>query len=143
MEVSKKRLTTLAVASVAMGFATVPAARPNDVSRCPIPTSIRDGGSIAEVIRAARRLIPSAFNASTPGNGWARYPVIHTAASLTPLKPDLPGVATLRRMAARRCGSATAARSWALTIDFPGRKVAGEPPIPIFVTLTARGWRLW
>lgn len=136
-----KRITTLAVSLIVVSLANAPAVRSSYAGRCPLPTSVRDGGSIDAVIRAAERLIPRAFNASTPGNSWARYPVINSAMSLTPLL-GTPGATTLRTIGARRCGQTTAARSWAVTVYFPGLKVA-EPPTTLFLTLTDHGWRLW
>jgi hypothetical protein len=48
-----------------------------------------------------------------------------------------------RQLAARRCGPATARRSWAVVADFPDAPMATTSQIAVFVVDTARGWRLY
>lgn len=111
--------------------------------QCPKPSEIRDGDLLTDAVHAAKRLVPQAYNANTPGNEWARHPWILEALLLVPRKPELPGVVALRRIGFRRCGPVTVARSWAVVVEFPGRKVAGDPPSAVFLANTTRGWRLW
>lgn len=130
-----------AVAGAAAATASLDAAV--GVSRCPSSVDVRRLGNIEQAVSAAARLIPNAFHANDPGNEWARHPLILEMVALIPGPPKRSGVSQLRRVAIARCGRGITDRSWAAVVDFPGIKVAGEPPATIFLSDTRHGWVLW
>jgi hypothetical protein len=135
---------TFGVAAAAITVAAATGAPPaRGASPCPARDQLRAPGTIEQAGRQARRLIPAAFHASTPGNDWAYHPLILQLVLLAPGYPHRPGVSALRRVAVRRCGAAVANDAWAVVVAFPGFKVAGEPPSTVFLVNTRRGWRLW
>jgi len=125
-------IVSLAIAVAAGGAASSDRATAGAIESQP--------ASLDEALRAARRLIPSAYRGDV--NPWARNPRIVQIASLQPQTPDLPGVPAWRRIGARRCGPVLAGSSWLVAADFPRSRVV-EPIGIVFIVKTVAGWRLW
>jgi hypothetical protein len=131
----------LVLATAISGSSTVTAAQP--APNCPPSNAKFAPSTVEEAIRAAYRLIPAAYHAETPGNEWAKHPDIIGALELGHKQPELPGVATWRRLGARQCSRRVVLASWVIAVDFPGMKVAGLAPSVVFLIKTKSGWRLW
>lgn len=138
------RVSALAAAVVVASSASEGAASFDSIAaaHCPAASAVRPG-DFDTAVRSARRLIPGTFHAATPGNEWTRYPRVLGAVQLLPGAEEIPGAVALRHRAAAHCSAAVANASWAVIVDFPGSKVAGEPAKVTYVVRTRFGWRLW
>jgi hypothetical protein len=54
-----------------------------------------------------------------------------------------PDALRFRRLASRRCGTATALKSWAVVAQFPLSAMASTSQIAVFVVDTKTGWKLF
>jgi hypothetical protein len=109
---------------------------------CPVLPVPPRYGEIDEVIAAARRLlirgsitVQGKTTKLTPRNS-----PIYNVVILARLPNEFAGAATLRRMAAKRCGSETAQASWAVMIGVP-ELMADSSTRLAFLVKTKSGWR--
>ena len=146
---SSRLLPTAAIAVVGMALMASPGAsrpygaRVADVGRrgcLPTTALAREPGTLVAALRAARALIPTAYNARL--NPWASHPRFLQVMLLEPATPALPGAAHWRNLGARRCGWNLAAASWVIVAEFPRSQVV-RPPGVVFLVRARGGWRLW
>ena len=109
--------------------------------RRPVPPRY---GNVDEVITAARRLLIRGY-VSAQGRtillSRKNSPILEVLILVRTAIP-LPGAATLRAKAARRCGLETAEASWAVMIGRPAA-MPRESIRLVFLLKTKAGWRTY
>lgn len=112
---------------------------------CPTKGTIRDATDASAAITGAFGSIRRLFPQINYGQGRTdpvtrRTTVIREVIELNRTTPDALRFGAL---AARRCGVATARRSWAVVAVFPLAPMASTSQIAFFVVDTSQGWRLY
>ena len=104
------------------------------------PTSLApDATAAAGVAAAAARDVPGLY----PQSQYRRFRIT-ALSSLAPGTFTPPGVSVYRGIAAHRCGTRTAARSWVVFLTFPGLATSASLSQGVaFAARTPSGCSLW
>lgn len=99
------------------------------------------------LLRAVRREVPRVYNNVQTQGGKLRLSAatyrIDALSSLQQTVPPLAGALAYRRLAAKRCGSNIAERSWVVIIDIPGAQTVRAARGVALFARTASRWVLW
>lgn len=156
-----KRLTyLLGVAAVCGGVAWAavdatsggdrhpPAAVASQGSRSKCPQHVLKRPSrLDDVVAAARRIVIRGQTIRSQGRSYRltaeNTPIIEVVRLVPPAGADLPGAATLRRLARTTCPRTVVANSWAIVIEYPLAQIARTNRAIVFVTRTEDGWQTY
>jgi hypothetical protein len=136
----------LVAALVAFASADAARARPSPFSDpCPKVGAIRQvydaSAATAGAFRSIRRLFPQInYGQGRTDPVTRRTTLVREVVELNRTTPD---ALRFRKFAARRCGTQTAQRSWAVVAQFPLAPMATTSQVAFVVVDTVSGWKLY
>jgi hypothetical protein len=141
-------VTALIAATVASTAGTAGHSAVSESSRVRCPTDVTARtvrpATVDGVIAAARRVVLDHITEDNQGRITRRTPASFPILEVVQLTgfPPLPGSASLKRLAIRRCGTANAYWAWAVVFTDTQSPVCCLREI-VFVVRVERGWRVF